>query len=637
MYNLEATISEAKNISTDGIPFDTNAFVSLDLDNSRFLTRVVKSNNPLFAESTVMQLVDPKKSALVVTLWNEGYRDKLLSKCTIPTSSLSYNNHTEEWYNLEYGDIDSYVSGSLRIGFEPNVKQKTTIISIIEGVNFPTRLKTPQDLFVKVAYGKVVLKTKAVRVPERAKAQFPILWNEKFTVDFEDSCAPLTVSLYRNSLGFPHFMGQIVFEPSMYTSENASDKWYVLKPTPEMVEREQDKASKKLKARGSIRLNLRLTKRKVYPLDYYNPLLDLLMDSSNGAFASVALLEKTTLDMDVRMDVATALVKIYEVKNQAPVILKLLISNEINNTVNCETLFRENSLASKAVDIYMKLSSFNYLQFCVKDTVYMILRDSSKGRSYEIEHEKPEDAKKNWRYAQRVLEAFLEKLYTSQSECPRHLSYIFEHIQMEVQKQFPKEANSKYAGVSGFLFLRFICPAILGPKLFDITRDHPSPKASNNLLHIARIIQRIANMSDTSTSCSDPYALEKEKFIESQKKPMKQFINAVSTPSNTSDLFNPLSVDLQHELSFMHDHLKTNYDMIHSQSKKSGEHTDIAKQVIGILETMKRSTSDPGVEGSPSLRKIRSSSNSKSRKSTEVTPEAKSKRRPSTSHASRDG
>jgi len=45
---------------------------------------------------------------------------------------------------------------------------------------------------------------------------------------------------------------------------------------------------------------------------------------------------------------------------------------------------------------------------------------------------------------------------------------IFHHITVEVEKRFPEEKDVRYIGVSGFLFLRFIGAAILGPKLFEI-------------------------------------------------------------------------------------------------------------------------------------------------------------------------
>lgn len=36
---------------------------------------------------------------------------------------------------------------------------------------------------------------------------------------------------------------------------------------------------------------------------------------------------------------------------------------------------------------------------------------------------------------------------------------------------FPKNKEVRYSVISGFIFLRFFAPAILGPRLFDITTE----------------------------------------------------------------------------------------------------------------------------------------------------------------------
>ena len=69
----------------------------------------------------------------------------------------------------------------------------------------------------------------------------------------------------------------------------------------------------------------------------------------------------------------------------------------------------------------------------------------------------------------------------------RELLRVFSHLQRRLTEKF-SDPNSnggqasetelaglaRYTGVSGFVFLRLICPAILGPKLFYIVRGEPN-------------------------------------------------------------------------------------------------------------------------------------------------------------------
>jgi hypothetical protein len=82
--------------------------------------------------------------------------------------------------------------------------------------------------------------------------------------------------------------------------------------------------------------------------------------------------------------------------------------------------------------------------------------------------DKGEDAKKNFKFLMSVLSSLLDRLYNSADECPTSLRTIFQHVQQEVIRKFPDDPVVRYTGVSGFLFLRFLCASILGPKLFDL-------------------------------------------------------------------------------------------------------------------------------------------------------------------------
>lgn len=592
VYSLRVIISEAKDFTSPSYhdTADILSYAILNVESNKKHTRTVKGSNPLWAEEYNLQVLNPKLSDLKVTIWSEGHhKDKMIAYCDIPLSRYENNNNQiEEWFDLFVGRSSDYVSGEIRVRADYNIDDDDNYIfniTIIEGRNLPIRSKQPHEFFVKFNFMKQSFRTKAFKVNDSSSHPE---WNESFQLkisrriidniinhsnkkllDLQDTL--IHFNIYRSKLTRHKFIGYCSLNVDEIIKTPFFEKWILLQMNNNNslqineVKKSNSLSIKEKKKNGMIRLSLHLTKSIVYPIEYYTPLMNLLMDhESDNASGTVSVLESTVDASTDRDGLAKCLVRIYESKNKAPMMLKILLTNEISNSQNVETLFRANSLASKSVEMYMILSSFNYLHYCVKDTIDILYKDSPKGKSCEIDSskvEKGEDVKKNWKYTQKILDNLLSKIYSSVDQCPSYLRDIFEHIQTEVEKKYPDHKTVKYTGVSAFLFLRFICPAILGPKLFDMAYDHPSPKISANVTQIAKILQRIANMSPTE-DLEDPVLNEREKFVELNKQTMKKFLNKISRQSTNSSSFNPVSVDVQKECAYLQEHCERNIEKI---------------------------------------------------------------------------
>lgn len=140
-------------------------------------------------------------------------------------------------------------------------------------------------------------------------------------------------------------------------------------------------------------------------------------------------------------------------------------------TVEANLLFRGNSLLTKAFDAHMRRLGTEYLQETIGDRLRDIAEsnpdcevDPSKVRSQS-------NLDRNWRNLIALTSSIWNAISGSASRCPLELRRLFRHVQACAHDRYGDWIRSvKYSSVSGFLFLRFFCPAILNPKLFSLIK-----------------------------------------------------------------------------------------------------------------------------------------------------------------------
>lgn len=218
--------------------------------------------------------------------------------------------------------------------------------------------------------------------------------------------------------------------------------------------------------------------------------------------------------------------------------------------IDINLLFRGNSLFTKSLDFHMKRIGAEFIQSTLGDFLQKIADenefldiDPMKVDYYRASHS---DALSNTDYCAKLndlMEDVWRRIRDSAGRCPNDIKRIFAAIRQQVDKRFEQSLSltARYAGISGIVFLRFYCPAILYPKLFGLLRDHPPPYAQRTLTLTAKVLQGLANQTPFGTK--EPWMRPMNKFVKAHIDEVKQFLDVLcqldsETSSVASSSFN---------------------------------------------------------------------------------------------------
>lgn len=123
------------------------------------------------------------------------------------------------------------------------------------------------------------------------------------------------------------------------------------------------------------------------------------------------------------------------------------------------------------MDEAMRLIGLQYLHKTLRPTLDLVFTER---KPCEIDLTRIKDigmAKTNLAnlkdYVQRIFRAITQ----SAVHCPALMCQIFQNLRECATSYFPENREVRYSVISGFIFLRFFAPAILGPRLFDLTSE----------------------------------------------------------------------------------------------------------------------------------------------------------------------
>lgn len=204
-------------------------------------------------------------------------------------------------------------------------------------------------------------------------------------------------------------------------------------------------------------------------------------------------------------------------------------------------LFRGNSLLTQALEFHMRRLGKDYIEEVLGDKIFEI---NEINPNCEVDPGKlapGEDINQHWSQLLQFTNEIWDCIANSVSKFPPELRHILKYIRAVAEDRYGDFLRTvAFTSVSGFLFLRFIVPAILNPKLSGLLPDYPRPRAQRTLTLVAKALQVLANLGTIGKKevWMDPM----NRFLNSHRQSLKDFIDEIcSIPAERSNHILPAS------------------------------------------------------------------------------------------------
>ncbi|XP_060740209.1 ras GTPase-activating protein 1 isoform X1 [Tachysurus vachellii] len=332
---------------------------------------------------------------------------------------------------------------------------------------------------------------------------------------------------------------------------------------------------------GSLRVRARYSMEKIMPEEEYNEFKEVILQRDFHviyALAHVCGQDRTLL--------ASILLRIFRHEKAEAPLLRTLNDREINVEDEATTLFRATTLASTLMEQYMKATATPFVHHALKDTILKVMESKQSCELNPSKLEKNEDVQLNLANLLTILSELVEKIFMAAEILPPTLRFIYGCLQKSVQQKWPTNTTMRTRVVSGFVFLRLICPAILNPRMFNIISDPPSATAGRTLTLVAKSVQNLANLVEFGAK--EPYMEGVNPFIKNNKQRMIMFLDELGNVPDLPDAPEHFRTDLTRDLAALHEICAIHSDELRTLSNERGAQQHVLKKLLAVTELLQQ-------------------------------------------------
>lgn len=418
------------------------------------------------------------------SLWDQPLCFQIVERALPCLATISYLRATSQetymgWINAIKPQCVSQL-GKVQTKERGLRELRSLNLQILEAHRLP--LKLVPHPYCSVSLNQVKIGRTRVKI-----APDPV-WEEEFVLDdVPPDVVSLTITvLSKGKRGKESEVAEMTLDLTTLKNGQETDVWYPLTGMTPMGEW------------GSLRLRMRYVDDLIMPCNEYSPLQQLLLEPELNSVRALA-----ELCHNDRVPLATSLLRVFCHEKRETELLRILCQAEVVRESETSVLFRGASLATTLMDLYMRTECTEFLKAAVSDTVTRILESKQSGELNPTKMDVNDDACTNAEFLLQILDLITQSIFTAPDSCPRSVRYICNCLQKTVVAKWPTERLVRTRVVSGFIFLRLLCPSLLSPRQFGLVSETPPVAATRTLVMVAKCLQNLANLIEFGGKVSE--------------------------------------------------------------------------------------------------------------------------------------